>query len=336
MPDSRAAIATNTAAAVQQQAHQQQQLQEQEAAGNFKSIAPAHPTLQSATNKNLQQRPSAYSHTLQTIPDMDTVDDMELDDVDEKTPPPNLFTQAQIRQSPQPQFNSPIQPRLPQLNLNPMQSHQGLRNSTPSTPIAPGRPAMALQNNPTVSSVNTPTLMANPLQPHLKDLKAPHQSTPDSSSPGTPVEPDDDDIVGGMDDMSMQTNALFMNNQTQTQNIPFDFGTNSDMFELCNDEPAKRLYIPNGGHGNQTHPYGHMRLGSGQYGPNSDLARRIREQQMLAGLPDTTTGLLPHDEPKPFRCPVIGCEKAYKNQNGLKYHKSVSQGFWRALSTYHG
>ncbi|KAB2571827.1 Transcription factor SFP1 [Lasiodiplodia theobromae] len=24
---------------------------------------------------------------------------------------------------------------------------------------------------------------------------------------------------------------------------------------------------------------------------------------------------------KPFKCPVIGCEKAYKNQNGLKYHK---------------
>ena len=29
-------------------------------------------------------------------------------------------------------------------------------------------------------------------------------------------------------------------------------------------------------------------------------------------------------EDKPFKCPVIGCEKAYKNQNGLKYHKSVS------------
>ncbi|KAF2435586.1 hypothetical protein EJ08DRAFT_555925, partial [Tothia fuscella] len=26
-------------------------------------------------------------------------------------------------------------------------------------------------------------------------------------------------------------------------------------------------------------------------------------------------------ETKPFKCPVIGCEKAYKNQNGLKYHK---------------
>lgn len=30
------------------------------------------------------------------------------------------------------------------------------------------------------------------------------------------------------------------------------------------------------------------------------------------------------DEPKPFKCPVVGCEKAYKNQNGLKYHKQVS------------
>jgi len=27
-------------------------------------------------------------------------------------------------------------------------------------------------------------------------------------------------------------------------------------------------------------------------------------------------------EDKPFKCPVVGCEKAYKNQNGLKYHRS--------------
>ncbi|ODV59352.1 uncharacterized protein ASCRUDRAFT_16641, partial [Ascoidea rubescens DSM 1968] len=25
---------------------------------------------------------------------------------------------------------------------------------------------------------------------------------------------------------------------------------------------------------------------------------------------------------KPFKCPVIGCDKSYKNQNGLKYHRS--------------
>jgi transcription factor SFP1 len=29
--------------------------------------------------------------------------------------------------------------------------------------------------------------------------------------------------------------------------------------------------------------------------------------------------LMMNEEHKPFKCPVIGCEKAYKNQNGLKY-----------------
>lgn len=28
-----------------------------------------------------------------------------------------------------------------------------------------------------------------------------------------------------------------------------------------------------------------------------------------------------NEEYKPFKCPVIGCEKTYKNQNGLKYHR---------------
>ena len=31
--------------------------------------------------------------------------------------------------------------------------------------------------------------------------------------------------------------------------------------------------------------------------------------------------VMDHEEHKPFKCPVVGCEKTYKNQNGLKYHK---------------
>lgn len=31
--------------------------------------------------------------------------------------------------------------------------------------------------------------------------------------------------------------------------------------------------------------------------------------------------VMDHEEHKPFKCPVIGCEKTYKNQNGLKYHR---------------
>jgi hypothetical protein len=30
------------------------------------------------------------------------------------------------------------------------------------------------------------------------------------------------------------------------------------------------------------------------------------------------------DAPRPFKCPVNGCNRAYKTQNGLRYHKSVS------------
>ncbi|KAH7579718.1 Transcription factor SFP1 [Nakaseomyces glabratus] len=31
--------------------------------------------------------------------------------------------------------------------------------------------------------------------------------------------------------------------------------------------------------------------------------------------------VMDHEEYKPFKCPVIGCDKTYKNQNGLKYHR---------------
>lgn len=320
IPDARAAMATNAAAAVQQQVQQPQQH------GNFKPIAPAQASFPPNQPPLNQPKPAAFSSNLQTIPDMDAAEDLEMDDIDgveEETPPPNPYTQPPSNtQSPQAQFNQPHQPRVPQLNMSMMQGHQGLRNSTPTTPVSQGRQGLPFQKNPTVSSVNTPTLMSNPMQQQFQDLSGQYRSTPDSSAPGTPAELDEN-LMSGMGDMSMQNNLLLTGNQNQSYGFG-GFGMNNDMLDLCIDEPAKRLFSPTGGYGNQNQQYAHMRLGSGQYGPNSDIARRIREQQMLAGVPDTTAGMMPNDEPKPFRCPVIGCEKAYKNQNGLKYHKSVS------------
>lgn len=326
MPDARAALATNAAASVQQQAQQQ---------SNLRPIAPTQSSARPNQPHQNQPKPSAFTSNLQTIPDMDTVEDMEMDDVEgsgEKTPPPNLFTQPQSNnQSPQAQFNQPHQSRVPRLNMNLMQGHQGLRNSTPTTPVSQGRQGPPFQNNPTVSSVNTPTLMSNPMQQQFQDHLGQYRSTPDSSAPGTPAELDEG-IMSGMGDMSMQKSPPLVGNQNQ--NLGFGgFGMNNDMLDLCIDEPAKRLFSPTGGYGIQSQQYAHMRLGSGQYGPDSDIARRIREQQMLAGVPDTTAGMMPNDEPKPFRCPVIGCEKAYKNQNGLKYHKSVSRNSWPKVRT---
>ncbi|KAJ6110940.1 hypothetical protein N7486_003175 [Penicillium sp. IBT 16267x] len=239
--------------------------------------------------------------------DLDTIDDMELDEpmVDDDDTTSQLFS-PQLREGGQGGFGSSNQG--PQLNLSMLPSHQGFSTpSQPGTPIGSGRP-LSLQNNPTVSSVNTPTLMANPLQ------TSQFRNTPDSSAPGTPAEIDES-VIGGFGDLTMQHNAM---GQNQGQFGHFS-GGNNDMIDLCIDEPAKRLFSPTGGMGGPTNA--HFKLSGAQYGPNSDIARRIREQQLLAGVPDTTS-ILPNEEPKPFRCPVIGCEKAYKNQNGLKYHKA--------------
>lgn len=239
--------------------------------------------------------PNMIAHTHS---DLDTIDDMELDEpMGDGVSSSQMYTsQGQNHQG---GFSNQGQ-RVPQLNLGMMPGHQNFKASQPGTPVASAR-TLPLQNNPTVSSVNTPTLMQS----------AQFRNTPDSSGPGTPAELDES-VLGGFGDLSMQTNLV--HNQPQFTSIT----GNNDMVDLCIDEPAKRLFSPNGGFGS---PNTQLKLSGAQYGPNSDIAKRIREQQLLAGVPDTSA-ILPNEEPKPFRCPVIGCEKAYKNQNGLKYHKA--------------
>ncbi|KAL9584612.1 MAG: hypothetical protein Q9212_002017 [Teloschistes hypoglaucus] len=196
--------------------------------------------------------------------DMEAVQDMEMDeDYDMK-----------------PETNAWGLPRMSQFDTN----HQGLRNSTPTTPVT-GNGTF----NPTVSSVNTPTLIAHPS---------------DSSTPGTPGEMDTDSV---------------RYTRPRVQHGNFQFGNGNEMLDLCIDDPAKSLFSTNNASTGQLSNA--QRLGDAQYSENSELAKTIREQQRLAGIPDGGSG--PNDGvPKPFHCPVIGCEKAYKNQNGLKYHKS--------------
>ena len=247
--------------------------------------------------------------------DMDGLQDMEMDMDDDAMAPPENF-QSQQYQMPGPprmmqrsQFGQPPSMRVPPLNIDtlnmPIQQHQGLRNSTPSTPIGPGRPGPMYQHNPTVSSVNTPTLSTHPR--HQQQ----YVPTPESSAPGTPGEPMMDYTGGNM----LMSGQPFL----QDPYYYYDFGDSHDIASLYIDEPAKRLfhsgskkYIPKQPPASQ--------LGDGQYSENSEVARTIREVQRSVGVPEPQTD---GGVPKPFHCPVIGCEKAYKNQNGLKYHKMV-------------
>lgn len=308
-PNSKAAIAAHAANSVQQQAQAQQQRQQlQNKNGNGQAIG--------GINQLMRQQSGASTPTQQGTPqltdDMDGVEDMEMDDpvgtMDMKTDTPSMNRQSS-NQSQQSMFGQQQRPSLTLTNTNGM-THQGLRTSQPSTPSANG---FGFQNNPTVSSVNTPTLSAQ-LQQNGGRF------SPDTSVPGTPAGELDDDF----NNMPMNMNM----GNTMNGNMQFPFGGfNNDLgLELCIDEPAKRLYSPNGGFGNQRalqQQFAQFGLGQGQFSNNNDLMRYRQQQLMMQGLGGPSGNMMmPGEEHKPFRCPVIGCEKAYKNQNGLKYHKT--------------
>jgi transcription factor SFP1 len=334
-PDTRAAIAAAAVTNIQRQTQT-----------DTKSSRPA-PAAQTASTpqpsashvgipRSAQHHPHFGAGELPKMPlppvqDMDSVDDMEMDDVPmmgigsnlgsgytSNNQPSNPY-QPQERQQllSRTQFGQPASVRVPPLDLNGLNFNnplQGLRQSQPTTPVSGGRPGIIYHNNPTVSSVNTPTLSAHPLQQQFRQ-------TPESSAPGTPGELDPE-FIGTIGNMSMDNGQQFMPSQQQDYSVyGFGNGTANEMLDLCIDEPARRLYRANGALQNQAQIQ--ARLGNNTvYTADSELAQRIREQQRKVGLADTVNGLN-GEEAKPFRCPVIGCEKAYKNQNGLKYHKTV-------------
>ena len=306
-PDSKAALATGAAAAVKEQALKSEKQQTPGASAS--PTATQSPTIATPTQVIPQRRRRASSDFLSpdfpSNQDLDPLQDMDMEM--EEPPHSQQKPQAPMPHQPQhaqtPQYGQGANSRVPALNLDALkiQHHQGLRTSTPTTPI--GRNGPIFQHNPTVSSVNTPTLTAHPAQ-----QQAQYIPTPDSSAPGTPGE------------LDAPFGAMSMNTAYSVSGQPpqgYYWGNGHEMLDLCIDEPAKRLYSLNGLRPPKNQSS--SRLGDNQYSENSEVAKTIREQQRMAGVPEP-----PNDGvPKPFHCPVIGCEKAYKNQNGLKYHKAV-------------
>lgn len=246
--------------------------------------------------------------------EMDGVEDMEMDDAigpmdsTPDTPVRASHNHQPVQVAQQSMFGR--QPR-PTININSTMQHSGLRTSQPPTPAAS---SFGFANNPTVSSVNTPTLTAQPMQQSQR-------FSPDASAPGTPSEMDADFTSMPM---NMGLNMNMGNRNMSNMNYPFNFSGHDLGLDLCIDEPAKRLYSPNGGGFNNQRAlqqqFAQFGLQQGQFTNNADLMRAYQQQQLMAsmnGMGDPT-GLMMGEEHKPFRCPVIGCEKAYKNQNGLK------------------
>ena len=337
LPDSKAAIAAKAADAVRQSAQHGQPSQQSNLIQSNQISGAAQMPSNPVTPRVSKAEPTTASGypTSQHHPslDMDAVQDMEMDDV-EYHPPSTSTTEntwgmpSQSRSMQRSRFGQSASRVTPldtnALNMgNHLQQHEGLRRSTPTTPVAASRNGNFYHNNPTVSSVNTPTLIAHPVQQQQYTTK------PGTSAPSSPSGAKNGFVgkhghIEGSMDMGNQQD-LPRNQYEAFSN--FNFGNNNEMLDLCIDEPAKRLFSADGTYGTNNsatsiQTSNATRLGDAQYSENSELARTIREQQKLAGIPDGGSG--PNDGvAKPFHCPVIGCEKAYKNQNGLKYHKAV-------------
>ena len=197
----------------------------------------------------------------------DTIGTMELDDSNKMHHTRQLFGQQQ----------------RPQLNMNTSGLTQGLRTSQPPTPAAA---SFGLQNNPTVSSVNTPTLSTQQNQ-HVQG--ASNLDGMDEDFPGMPM-------GGG--------NATDIGDGNYADN-------NGDS-NFCINDPGKHLFSPNGSFapGNRTIQAQLAQLGLNQ--------AQLADPQANKAILERLQSMMVPDEHKPFKCPVVGCEKAYKNQNGLK------------------
>jgi len=277
--------------------------------------------------RNMSQRQNSFAGgrdgfnrtQLSTVQDMDTLEDMEMDDTNT------------VPATPVPQITSPVNQQTPTVTpLNTsippnISAGQAFRTSTPSTPNA--AQAFQLYSNPTVSSVNTPAIGNQPF--------GSNQQSPHTSVPGTPAEPNLDfsndfmaqlgmgsmsnmNGMNGMNNMQMQGNQMGMQDDFDFGSM--GFGLTDNLGGMTIDEPAKRLLGKSGGMTQQQIMYA---IKNGQIPVDGEMQKKMREAQLVGGLGGPVVGLnhYPDQENKPFKCPVIGCEKAYKNQNGLKYHK---------------
>ncbi|PFH61261.1 hypothetical protein XA68_17834 [Ophiocordyceps unilateralis] len=226
--------------------------------------------------------PAVGHDDMDSVADMDAVADMEMDDAVGTMELDDSNRMHQTRQL----FG---QQQRPQLNMNTSGLTQGLRTSQPPTPAVA---SFGLQNNPTVSSVNTPTLSTQKQLPK-QSARPVVMDNMDEDLPGMPM--------GGGNGVDVGDTS-FANGNAESN--------------YCINDPGKHLFSPNNAAppGNRTIQQQLAALGlqQGHYAdPEANKALLQRLQSMM--MPE---------EHKPFKCPVIGCEKAYKNQNGLKYHKA--------------
>ena len=230
---------------------------------------------------------------LSTVQDMDTIGDMEMDYEQYQGPdqPTNDHNVAST-QAPTPQSMNPTTTaRPPPINASLANMTRGNANDPSPESVTPTTAdhRFSGQKNPIAPSADAPTLSPKAVQNQQAQ-----------TSPRYPK----------------HAAAQIKNLSNEFSNLDFRHG--NEMLDLCINEPAKALYTDQGGFNAQQFPHFGFANGAATY--MEDPAAASAQAAELGG----QTAFFGGEEDRPFRCPVIGCEKAYKNANGLRYHEKVS------------
>jgi transcription factor SFP1 len=277
-----------------------------------------HP-FSAAQQQQQQQRSTSHisrdqRHLAMTanMDDMDTVGEMDMDDaVGHMELDDGMSGQRRARQI----FGQ--QQNRSSLSINgPSGLSQALRGSQPPTP---GAPNFGLQHDPTVASVNTPTLSTQAQQQHQAQ-----QQQLDQAFMQEAVANMGHNGAGAFGGMGLGNG--FGNGIANFGNLNFAATALNNSSDFCINDPAKALFSPGNPHPNN----------NGNLFGDTPAGRNL-QHQLMQSMNLSVQGLQSHpqkallqqlgpmmlrDEDKPHKCPVVGCDKAYKNSNGLKYHKS--------------
>ncbi|KAK6197306.1 split zinc finger protein [Scheffersomyces amazonensis] len=111
---------------------------------------------------------------------------------------------------------------------------------------------------------------------------------------------------------NIQPQALNASNLTHSNGL-----NNSNHNNNSNNNISTNTVTTNPNHLHQHHSQQQSPIGNSP----SSATPMEEEDAMYIDDPARHLYVVENDENKPFRCPVIGCDKNYKNQNGLKYHR---------------
>jgi transcription factor SFP1 len=204
---------------------------------------------------------------------------------------------------------------------NPTAFPQGLGQG-----LSPGLVSYGAQSNPIVSSVNTPTLTTHQSIPTTSESSAAPSfhgqhnvlGSPVGTSPAHAQRPSQafapvDASWAFNGDGSSNAWSLYQHNPTSTSMT--QMGANRPGTTIA---PAA-LHEPGAPQEPPRQPGGHRQF-PGFNPDEEDMREGFEQAEELYKL--YKEHVRQQEESKPHRCPVIGCDKAYKNLNGLKYHRT--------------